>query len=237
MKRVLVTIFLFILSITASSQTKMFISKASGTDSVWLSDVKSIYFKTNNSAQLLAWWPLDEGTGQKASDISGNGSSGQLSTGVTWVTGGLNLNGGSNSVDFADSAFQLAEGSWQAVINAASGQQGIILSKDNTGFQDDGILYLLADGKTSFVIHSKSTGTAIGITSSAAISYNVDDTITAEWGSKGMKLFVNDSLIGTNVYTGPILSPGRPLSLGEETASPSFNGIIKDVKVYRSYVK
>jgi len=46
MKRMLFLLVVFSISISAFAQTKMFINKSTGTDSVWLSDVKSISFKT-----------------------------------------------------------------------------------------------------------------------------------------------------------------------------------------------
>jgi len=187
---------------------------------------------------LLAWWPLDEGAGTIANDFSGNGYNGTVSSGVTWLTGGLNLNGGNNSVNFSDLGFRLNEGSWQVIINAESGKKGWILCKDDYGFRDDGMLELGVDRKVYFTLHSSVSNTGYTITSTSIIPINTDVTITAEWGSQGMKLFINNNLEGTNSYKGPILSTGRPLSLGINQGDPaSFTGIIKDVKVYTTYIK
>lgn len=219
-------------------QTYLKIEKKIGeTDSIALSNIQRIYF-SGSPTSLLASWPLDEGTGTIANDISGNGYHGTLSSGVTWAVGGLNLNGGNNAVSFIDSVFRMNEGSWQVTINAVSGQNGWIICKDNFGYMDDGILWLESNGNVWFDIHVNSTSSTQSITSTSTIPYGVDVTLTAEWGSNGMKLFINETLVGTNPYTGPIISVGRPLMLGQDIGNPTgYNGIIKDVKVYNTYIK
>lgn len=236
--RTIVTLFALLMSVNSFGQTYMKIEKKiGGTDSVALSNIQRIYF-SGSSPSLIAWWPLDEGTGSIANDLSGNGHQGELSPGVTWTTGGLNLNGGNNAVSFSDAVFRMNEGSWQVTINAVSGQSGWIMCKDNFGYMDDGFLYLQNDGKVGFDIHVHSTNTTQSTTSSSSIPLGVDVVITAGWGSGGMKLFINDNLVGTNTYTGPIISESRPLMLGQNIGNPtSFNGIIKDVKVYNTYIK
>lgn len=227
-----------ILSANLFGQTYMKIErKNGGIDSIALSNIQRIYF-SGSSPSPLAWWPLDEGTGTIASDISGNELHGVLSTGVTWATGGLNLNGGNNAVVFHDSVFRMNEGTWQVTINAIAGQSGWIMSKDNFDYEDDGFLILDSDGKVSFNIHDNSTNSTEYILSSINIPYGVDVVLTAEWGSNGMKLFINEELVGTNPYNGPIISPGRPLMLGQNIGTPSgYTGVIKDVKVYNTYIK
>jgi TolB protein len=51
MKRIILTVLTLFFSQQIFSQTKMIITKTTGTDSVWLSDIKSITFKTYSSSQ------------------------------------------------------------------------------------------------------------------------------------------------------------------------------------------
>ncbi len=45
--------------------------------------------KSPNNLGLVGYWPMDEGSGTVASDHSGNGNTGTLVSGPTWVTGKL----------------------------------------------------------------------------------------------------------------------------------------------------
>jgi len=74
MKRLIQVLMILSLSYSLFSQTKMFISTTSGTDSVWLSDVKSIYFKTYLTLptdSLVAYYPFN-GTLQDSSSKKRN---------------------------------------------------------------------------------------------------------------------------------------------------------------------
>ena len=62
----------------------MFINKTSGTDSLWLSDIKTITFKTYSvipTQGLVAWYPFNG----NANDSSGNVNNGVI-YGVTLTT-------------------------------------------------------------------------------------------------------------------------------------------------------
>jgi hypothetical protein len=75
MKRLFFLLSALLFTLSAFSQTKMIITKSNGTDSIWLSDIKSITFKTYipvANQNLLAWYPF---SGNPA-DSSGNGYNG-----------------------------------------------------------------------------------------------------------------------------------------------------------------
>ncbi|MFB0554042.1 MAG: PA14 domain-containing protein [Phycisphaerae bacterium] len=57
-------------------------------------------------AELIGYWPFDEGQGTEAADITGNGNDGMLSGGVEWVPG------------YKDSAVRLDTAGDRVVINA-----------------------------------------------------------------------------------------------------------------------
>lgn len=229
MKTFITIMMIFAITSITLSQT-MNVHTSSGTTTFNLSQIDSITFSVINP---IAWWPLDEDSGTVVYDHTSNGYNGTVYGNITWVTGGINLNGGNNSVDFQDSVFRMSEGSWQVVINADSGQSGWIMAKDGFGFNDDGIIRLNPDGTATFEIQSHTGSITYDAQSSTRIPFGVDVTITAEWGSQGMKVFINNASAGNNSYSGPILSIGRPLSLGLHIGNPvSFNGIIKEAKVF-----
>jgi hypothetical protein len=85
MKRSILMLLLFYCSPPVLAQTKMIINKTNGTDSVWLSDIKSISFKTylsdTTQGRLVAWYPFNG----NANDSSGNGNNGTIN-GATLTT-------------------------------------------------------------------------------------------------------------------------------------------------------
>jgi hypothetical protein len=85
MKRSVLLLLIFLFSLQVFSQTKMFITKTNGIDSVWLSDIQSISFKTylsdTTQGKPIAWYPFNG----NANDSSGNGDNG-TNNGATLTT-------------------------------------------------------------------------------------------------------------------------------------------------------
>jgi len=65
------------------------------------------------SADLVAHWPLDEGSGTTAIDLSGNGHDGTIGGTANWVAGqiglALDFDGSSTYIDMDD---QVVVGTW-----------------------------------------------------------------------------------------------------------------------------
>lgn len=63
-------------------------------------------FNTDVTSGLLGWWKFNDGSGTTAADSSGNGNTGTLTNGPTWITGQLggavNLDGTNDYVDVAN---------------------------------------------------------------------------------------------------------------------------------------
>jgi hypothetical protein len=78
MKRILIILIILSFSFDAFSQTKMFINTTSGIDSLWLSNINSITFKTYVSGTIpldyVACWLFNN----NANDTSGHGHNGTL---------------------------------------------------------------------------------------------------------------------------------------------------------------
>ena len=60
-------------------------------------------FNPNTDESLLGWWPLNDGSGLTAMDLSGQGHNGSLTNGPVWTTGyyggGLQFDGTDDYVD------------------------------------------------------------------------------------------------------------------------------------------
>jgi len=71
---------------------------------------------------LVGYYPLDEGTGTVAYDLSGNGHDGTLHSGITWITPGY-IGGGINNAGTANSRIEL--GTWNPA--AGTGQLSLAM--------------------------------------------------------------------------------------------------------------
>jgi hypothetical protein len=239
MKSLIVCCAILLFSSLAFTQ-QMRVHNGTNVSTFEITQIDSITFST--SAQPfsgISWWPLNEGAGTTVYDHWGN-NDGTLGVNVSWVPGGVQLSATPSAVNMTDSVFRLPEGAWQVTINTDSGQSGggWIVAKDGFGFNDDGIFWVGLDGFLHFDIQAVDGSITHNINSDRIIPFGVDVVVTAEWGSQGMKIWINDLLVGTNGYTGPIFSPGRPLSLGlNQGDNVSFTGKIMDVKVFDAYIK
>ncbi len=74
----------------------------------YTSDTNAAIGGAPSTAQLIAWWPFDEGTGITAHDASGSGYNGTLSAGSMWAQGRagstLSFNGTSQVVNWPSNA-------------------------------------------------------------------------------------------------------------------------------------
>ncbi len=135
-----------ILCAATFSQTKMYINKTVGTDSIALSDIKSITFKTFGlppTNGLVAYYPFIG----NANDASGNGNNGTVN-GATLTTDrfgsankAYNFDGSSSYVQVADNPMLDLTGDFSLSLWEYSDQLGptfsrVILSKHPYGIID-----------------------------------------------------------------------------------------------------
>ena len=62
---------------------------------------------------LVAYWPMDEGSGNTAADASGNGHDASLLAGAQWVTSGAQV--GSAAIEVDGAGGRLAAGAFDVV--------------------------------------------------------------------------------------------------------------------------
>jgi hypothetical protein len=194
----------------------------------------------------IAHWALDEGTGTKAEDDSGNNYGGTLTNGPQWVVGkfgqALNFDGASQYVTVG--AGQDLTGDW--TVSAWVNTSGLIANGDDVNI-------ILERGGNSPLYERNYE---LGITPSTGKGYvntSVDSykkaagatTITAgKWyyltgtfnsATKTLTLYVNGAIDGSTTISALPPTTSQTIAIGASNPSPIadfFPGIIDDVRVY-----
>jgi PKD repeat protein len=189
------------------------------------------------------YWRLDETSGTKATDISGNGADGTYNSGVTLGTASpvastgkaatFDGNGGllaSNTATQAPTVY--SEELWFKTTTNNGGKL-IGFGCNNTGLSGcyDRHVYMENSGQLTFGTWTGFTNT---ITSPAAYNDGNWHYLVATQGSDGMKLYVDNQLVGTNPQTGAQDYAGYWRVGGDNTWGPQpwFAGTIDEVAVY-----
>jgi len=202
------------------------------------------------SAELVAHWPLDEGSGTIANDVTGNGNDGTLNGDPQWVAGmhgvGLEFDGD----DFVDCGNQdmlnFAAGDWtiSAWIQTTQTDRGSVFS--NGGDNSGGVRYTFAtheanDDRMTLTTDDDSTkAQALGTT--VVIDGQWYHVAAMRAGTE-TRVYVNGVLEGTNtVPAGYDLSGasqhncliGAMTSHTDASMIKLFVGIIDDVRIYNT---
>jgi len=190
---------------------------------------------------LVGWWRLDEGTGTRASDSSGQGNHGTLQGGPQWVTGrldqALQFDGVDDFVEVPDDQTLRVydEVTVMAWINAerydapnGEAWQGI-LSKSNSPRSYS--FYTEASG----TLHFSTSG--VGPLSTPDVPLNEWVHVCAMVIGGHIEFYINGEAAGTS--SSGIVLPGDAdtatfvIGRTNEGANRSFLGMIDDVRVYR----
>jgi prepilin-type N-terminal cleavage/methylation domain-containing protein len=195
-----------------------------------------------SSSGLLAYWPLNQSSGNSASDSSGNGYAGTLVSSPSWVAGkfgnALQFNGGNyvtTSVTWPNSGSISAwidptgYGDWDIPIGwkyAPSTGGYIVL--DNSGSGNPGFW------RFAF---NPSGGSEVDVTSTAIVQ-NQWSNVIATWSASGttysLALYLNGKLQNNGSWTGTPSGSIGPLSLGTggQSENNDWPGILDDVRIY-----
>ena len=192
-----------------------------------------------NHGGPVAYWDMDEGSGLKINDKSGNGNDGTLVNGATWAQGkhgsALSFDGVDDYASVANSASlnptsKITVGLWAKRNGAGTGVTPGLLSKRANGF---GLIWQVgADTERLSTRIYQSNGTAI------------DSGVIEGVLSVGEWRYINLVADGTNVityvdgvpkktvpYNGTILTGTALLTIGQQS-NAYFNGQIDEVKIY-----
>jgi hypothetical protein len=194
---------------------------------------------------LVGSWPLDEGTGRTALDISGNGNNGTLVNGPVWAGNVLNFDGTNDYVnlgglDVPGSAITLA--GWVKADNLAncSYKDCRIISKaSGTGENDHYFMVspVKVGTQTRLRFRLKTNGsTSTLIATSGNLSNNVWVHFAAVYDGRNMRLYKDGNQVGSTSKTGSLTTNSNvPVWIGANptnAAARAWDGAIADVMVY-----
>ncbi|MEN6425937.1 MAG: LamG-like jellyroll fold domain-containing protein [Phycisphaerales bacterium] len=200
-------------------------------------------------AELLAWWPFDEGSGTTASDRTGNGNALTFVGDPEWTAGYLD---GAIEFDGAGDYLESAIGSGLAVTGEVSMAAWIKLNvvgvDQKVGGNQNGStggfkMTVYSANKVEFEIRdSTNTSTlnrdvADGTTLEAGVWYHVAGVYSQSAGY--IRTYVNgvpDRSLTTTAVLGASTGPMRIGCEPYTVTSNNFNGIIDDVRVYNHAV-
>jgi hypothetical protein len=210
--------------------------------------VSSVMFLQNNQTTqaaiinphpgLVGWWPLDEGIGTVAGDISGNGNTGTI-YGATSVSGkfgsALSFNGVNNFVNVPDSdtlnfgtTTNFTITCWLNV--AQSGVYQYFLAKD---YGSPGSWELFIDSTNVLRFGSSDGGASlVGTTNVADANWHFVSVVCTRNGQA--QLYVDGKTDGfpRNMVGGSV-SSNAPLRMGSNGGGNGwFKGLIDEVRIY-----
>jgi hypothetical protein len=240
MKRTTISITLILVSFIASAQTRMFINKTNGTaDSLLLSDIKSITFKTYPTLPtqgLIAAWLFD-GT---AADASGNGNNGTVN-GATLAAdrfgstnkaysfaGNATIQGSTSSFNFGAGPFSISL--WIKTNSTTGG--GILTTHDAGSSKYSNVGIYIAGTNYGFADIDINNGAGSGTNfNGRKLTDNQWHHILVIRQGAAAKLYVDGILDFTdNLTQNPNNSTSFIISSSYNTAY--FIGTIDDIRVY-----
>ena len=194
-----------------------------------------------NTGRLVAWWKLDDGSGDIAVDSSGNGHNGTLLGDTSWVDGidggALAFDGDGDYVDISkDPNFDITQqitvsawikvsafdGDWQAIV--AKGDRAWRLQR-NAG---ESTLEFACSG---LVVPGTDWGNVFG-------TVDVNDGhwhyVAGVYDQEKLYLYIDGNLDVSAEAPGTIRVNDEPVYIGENSQTPNrfWNGLIDDVRIY-----
>ena len=193
---------------------------------------------------LVAYWPLDEGSGTTTADKSGNGDDGSLLNGPTWSTSGfpgatfadpasLVFDGVNDFVSFGLRAIPANEAPktvslWYSQAATGTGRQNLVALTNYAGTMPYGTQIGLEGGKPTVWVTSEATGLITAAAPVAAgwhhIAYTYDGAVHRLYGDGQLIGEVTRTSVSA-VVTGAFLGGFDVLGL------EVFNGTMDDVRI------
>ncbi|MBI2468899.1 MAG: hypothetical protein HYV62_13990 [Candidatus Rokubacteria bacterium] len=199
------------------------------------------------TAGLVAHWAFDEGSGASAADASGNGHTGSLLNGPTWVAGRLNqalsFDGVDDHVtvahDTALNAYPLTLAVWLKT-NTTSGVRGVVnkyLAGSYNGYQ----LFVSSGNLCAWYLRDGSNYVYDGggcTLSTAGANDNQWHHVAFIVDASGGRLYVDGALKASQPWTGTAGAPTTLQSLhvahypGAFGGAEYFPGVLDDARIY-----
>ncbi|HYF51877.1 MAG TPA: LamG-like jellyroll fold domain-containing protein, partial [Planctomycetota bacterium] len=185
--------------------------------------------------RLIAHWKLNEATGTRASDSSGNDNHGTLVNGPVWspgrLEGGLKCDGINDFVESPNKpslnpAAQLTLSAWvnMAELNATS--KAVIAKTSSLGAQY--CLVILPKGRLRATVANS------GVSGVTVLAPGRWYHLAVTYDGVALKLYVNGVLDSSVAKSGAMTDCGANVRVGQGTGTESlyFSGTLDDVRIY-----
>jgi len=195
----------------------------------------------NASAELVAYWTFDEGSGDIAYDSSGNNNNGTIN-GAEWDAGkygnALLFNAQDNYVEIPTSESleitpNVTIAAWINWIDAGDTWLAIMANGQQNGPWENYGLFVNRTGRYLYFTLSLDGG---HVTNSAPNNVIEPDEwlhACATWDGSTARIYVNGEMVFEQAQTGELVPPGLPLRIGHRNGSAHyFSGIIDEVRIY-----
>jgi len=194
-----------------------------------------------NTGRLVAWWKLDDDSGNTAADSSGNNRNGTLMGDVSWVdgiTGGaLTFDGDGDYVDMGkdpgfDITNQITVSAWIKV-NAFDKDWQNVISKGDRAWR-------LQRNQSKNTLEFACSGLVVPGSDWGPIYGNIDVNdghwhhVAGVYDQEKIYLYIDGSLDASAAASGTIRVNEAPVYIGENSQIPNrfWNGMIDDVRIY-----
>jgi hypothetical protein len=195
----------------------------------------------NASADLVAYWTFDEGSGNAVYDTSGNDNNGTI-YGATWGVGkygtALQFNGQDNYVEVPSSDTLEIDNNvtitaWINWIDAGDTWLGILANGQQNGPWENYGLFVNRSSRFLYFTLSLDGGHVTQQTPNDIIVPNEWVHVSASWDGSAARIYVNGQKELETAQSGTLVPPGLPLRIGHRNGSPHyFNGTIDEVRIY-----
>ena len=194
-----------------------------------------------NTGRLVAWWKLDDGSGNIAVDSSGNGHNGTLLGDTSWVDGidgaALAFDGDGDYVDIGkspdfDIKNQITVSAWIKV-NAFDRDWQSIVTKGDRAWRlqrnaGDRTLEFACSG---LVVPGTDWGQIFG---TVGVNDGHWHHVAGVYDQEKLYLYIDGNLDASAEAPGTIRVNDEPVYIGENSQMPNrfWNGLIDDVRIY-----
>ncbi len=193
------------------------------------------------SSGLVGWWPLDEGTGLMAHDISGQGNNGKWSGAPsspndTYYTTGLidsyagYFDGSDNEVTIGTQPVYQFTGPFTISAWVSTVVSGTILTMQNGG--DNGYNVAINYGGILFCVYANATQSCTG-GGQYPLSKPAWTYFTAVFDGSNISVYANGAFVASSPAATPTASSG-PLVFGaaQRGGYSNFTGALDDIRIY-----
>jgi hypothetical protein len=192
------------------------------------------------SAELVMYWPLDEGSGTTAVDVTGNGHDGTIGGTAKWVTGKNNLaldfDGSSTYIDMDD---EIVRGTWSLALwlrprDIPYSPDTVYYAVMHTDAWSAGTPHVHLRANTS--LWNVDTNSGPNISSTTVLQedewYHCTYTVKNDGSSNNAQIYIN-GVLESEGTGGTVASYFGPLNFGAWTNNQRFyHGLMDDIRVY-----